>query len=118
MNNKLSFQVGEGRTKVQLEAHEIGKDYLVTITGGKKHIGSVGVGAFHKESGRGYSSVITFPGHKDDRLAKKSSEEIAKKVKKNIVVVSGFHLENITQSEIDEVMKNAEKAVSKFISSV
>ncbi|KXA98449.1 hypothetical protein AKJ39_02060 [candidate division MSBL1 archaeon SCGC-AAA259J03] len=116
MDNRISFQIGEGRTEVQLEVNVIGEDYLVTITGGKEHIGAVGTGAFHEESGRGYSSVIAFPGHKDDRLAKKSSEEIAKKVKKNVVVVSGFHLENITPSEIDKVMKNTKKAVSRFIS--
>ncbi|KXA92496.1 hypothetical protein AKJ65_07520 [candidate division MSBL1 archaeon SCGC-AAA259E19] len=111
----MNLSIGEGRTEVFLEGEKIGIGYLVKITGGEVHIGAVALGSFHKKSGRAYSSVMTLPGHKDDRIAKESAEIIARELRTDAVVVTGIHIDNITETEIKEIIKNSRKIVSRFI---
>ena len=101
-----------GRIQVTLTAVEIGDDLLVTITGGKGHIGAAALGT--NAGGLASSSVITTPGHRDDRVAKDAAEKLAKALKKNVVVVSGIHFDNITKEEIDEVLRLCKEMVGSL----
>ena len=58
-----------GRTEIILEAKKIGEDYLLTLTGGREHVGAVAIGLFDEKSQRASSSVITMPGHREEQLA-------------------------------------------------
>ena len=106
---------GIARSRVNLEAKSIGDDCLVTITGGKEHIGSVAVASFHEESGRASSSVLTLPGHREDRIAKESSEKIANELQKRVIVVACIHFDDITSDEIEKIILNCRKVVDKFL---
>jgi hypothetical protein len=115
LNEKMGLVEGTARSRVSFEAQSIGDDCLVTITGGKEHVGSVAVASFHEEMGRAYSSVLTLPGHREDRIAKESSEKIAKELQKRVVVVAGIHLDDITSDEIEKIILNCKKVVDRFI---
>jgi hypothetical protein len=96
------FSNSSGRIAVSLKAVDIGNDLLVTITGGKAHIGAAAVGI--KVEGVATSSVITVPAHREDRVVKDAAEKLAKKLDKTVVVVSGIHYDNITKEEIAETL--------------
>lgn len=91
-----------GRIAIELSATPIGDDLLVVITGGEAHIGAVGAG--NRCGGMATSSVITMPGHRDDRIAKDAAERITKKTGCNCAVVAGVHYEDITVQEIGDVL--------------
>lgn len=113
MTSEISLAKGEGRTKICLLARKIGRDLIITITGGREHAGAIGIGLFIND--KATSSVITLPNHKEDAIAKQAAEEIAKELRTNAVVIAGVHLDNITREEIDEVIENSKMLVAEFI---
>ncbi len=98
-----------GRLAVSLKAVDIGNDLLVVITGGRAHIGATAVGI--KTEGIATASVITTPGHREDRVVKDAAEKLAKKLDKTVVVVSGIHYDNITKDEIAETLRLCDELV-------
>ncbi|MGA9139756.1 MAG: hypothetical protein WBZ29_06005 [Methanocella sp.] len=98
----IMLKKSAGRIEVALEATRIGKDLLVVITGGAGHIGAVGTGT--NCGGMAVSSVITTPGHRDDRIAKDMAERITKMLGCNCAVVAGVHYDGITAQEIKDVL--------------
>lgn len=99
-----------GRINIELKAAEIGEDLLVTITGGKAHIGATALGT--NCGGLASSSVITTPGHRDDRVAKTAAEKLAKALGRNVTVVSGIHYDHITKEEIDKALQLCDELVN------
>jgi gallate decarboxylase subunit D len=91
-----------GRIEVELNATRVGKDLVVVISGGQGHIGAVGAGT--NCGGLAVSSVLTVPGHRDDRIAKDAAERISKKLGCNCAVVAGVHYDNISPQEIKDVL--------------
>lgn len=108
---------GEGRTKVNLRANNMGDDLVVYIYNENAHLGAVAVGEYDYEHQRASVSVITRLGHKDDAIAQRAAYLISKATRKPVCVIAGIHLENITTKEIDEISKNALSAVEELISS-
>ena len=99
---------------VKLESKEIGEDLLVILTGGEKpHAGAVAFAGPYDASA--YSSVISKPGHKESDLAKLQAERICKRLKKNVVLVAGIHIDNATKNDIDILLKNAVAQVDRFL---
>ncbi len=107
---------GEGRTRVNLLASELGNDLVVTIYNENAHIGAVAVGEYDYEHQRTSVSVITRLGHKDDAIAQKAAHLISKSIKKPVCVIAGVHLDNITREEIDKILENAMSVVEEFVS--
>ena len=108
---------GEGRTKVNLLASDMGDDLVVSIYNENAHIGAVAVGEYDFEHKRASVSVVTRLGHKDDAIAQKAAHLISKSTGKPVCVIAGIHLDNITQEEIDKILGNAMSAVDEFIGS-
>ncbi|AAM04152.1 TPA: hypothetical protein HA338_16300 [Methanosarcina acetivorans] len=106
-----------GRIEIILEAKKLGEDYLLTLTGGKEHVGAVAVGTLDKKSGRASSSVLTLPGHREEQLALDSARRISGATGKTSVVVAGIHVDNIIPEEIKEIISAAEEMVGSFIAS-
>ena len=66
---KYESTKGEGRTKVNLLAYNMGNDLVVSIYNKNAHIGAVAVGEYDHQEKRASVSVITRMGHKDDAIA-------------------------------------------------
>lgn len=113
MEHALSW--GEDRLRVSLQATAMGKDLLVQIFNENAHIGAVAVGEYDFKNGRASVSVLTRLGHKDDAIAQRAAYLISKSTQKVVCVVAGVHLDNITQSEIIQLMDNAVRAVQDFL---
>ena len=102
MNNQIVLEKSSGRLTVSLSATRLGPDLLVVLSGGAAHIGAVGAG--NTCSGLASSSVITMPGHRDDRIAKEAAERLSKSFRCNCVVVAGIHYDHISPEEINDIM--------------
>lgn len=102
-----------GRLSVSLKAVDIGDDLLVTIAGGKAHVGAVAVGITC--GGLASSSVITVPAHREDRVVKDAAEKLAKVLDKSVVVVAGIHYDNMTKEEINETLRLCDALIEALV---
>jgi len=107
-------RVRKNKHEVKLNSFEVGDDLIVVLTGGDKaHAGAVAVALPYKKTA--CSSVISLPEHKDSDLAKPLAERIAKKTKKRVIMIAGLHIDNATEDDIYQLVKNSEKVVDEFI---
>jgi hypothetical protein len=112
--------------KYDLEAglRWIGEDLLVAVWGGDKpHIGAVSA-AQSRPSLRdpnaisATASVLCFPSHKEDELAKAMSEVLAAVLDTKVVVTAGIHWDNITSGGIRQVMENSKILVDLILEKI
>lgn len=98
----LDFLLEAGGTK-------IGEDILLYVKGGEKpHIGCT-VMAVPRPSLSGNkqisatSSVLNLTGHKDESLCRTLAEMVCSACGKTVVCTGGFHMDQITLQQIQEV---------------
>jgi hypothetical protein len=115
---KYELTRGEGRTRVNLAASELGHDLVVSIYNENAHLGAVAVGEYDPKTGRTAVSVITRLGHKDDAIAQKAAYLIGKSTKRPVCVIAGVHIDNITQEEIDRILENSNIVVEEFVKQI
>ncbi len=104
-----------GRIEISLEAKKIGEDYLLTLTGGREHVGAVAIGLFDENSQRASSSVITMPGHREEQLALNGAKQVSRATKKTSVFVAGIHQDDITPEEIRDIVSTAGEMIESFV---
>jgi hypothetical protein len=104
-----------GSIEIILEANKIGDDYLLTLTGGKEHVGAVAIGFFDEKSQRASSSVLTLPGHREEQFALQGARQVTRATKKTTVFVAGIHQDNISPEEIRDIVSVAGEMVENFI---
>ncbi len=105
---RSTFSVKRGRFRVFARVDEMGEDLLVTLWGGAVHIGAVAM-AVPRPSLRdprarsATSSVLTYPGHKEDATVKLMSELLSARLGRNVVVVAGLHWDGLEPVDIGQV---------------
>ena len=106
---RFQVEISKGRFKIRASVQEVGQDLLVSIWGGTRpHIGAVGI-AIPRPSLKNprqwsaTSSNFTFLGHKEDTVVKKTSEILATRLRRNVVVTAGIHWDKITLNEIETI---------------
>jgi len=104
--DELRLASGEGASQVEVRAHWVGRDLVVTIGGGTHaHVGAVAV-AQPRPSLKGdgsvsaTASVIALLGHKEDELARWAALHLAAKLNRTVVVTAGLHVDNATMEQI------------------
>lgn len=118
-----SFDVseGEGRFEVLAKVFELGPDCLVILWGGTRpHVGAVGMAQVRPSlrdpnKSAASSSVFTFVGHKEDMVAKMMSEELAKRLGRNTVVVAGIHWDNLSDAEIKIITRLSQTILEDIV---
>lgn len=108
------------RNNIYLQGAYIGKDLLIILSGAEEHIGCV-VQSFprpslkenHKISAS--SSILSVIGHKDDYLCRYVAEYFCKTLETMVVCTGGIHIENATESDIQEVVDGVKKWIPKII---
>jgi gallate decarboxylase subunit D len=117
-----SFTVRESQGNLEVSAQVVpmGGDVLVILYGGIVHIGAVAMGSprpslSDPRTVSATSSVFSFLGHMEDRVAKPMAEELAKKLDKKTVVVAGIHWADLSVEEIGTVLELCERLQYKVI---
>ncbi|QGU96127.1 hypothetical protein GOM49_14405 [Clostridium bovifaecis] len=99
--------IERGRIKINAKAFLVGEDLCVIISGGDSpHIGCVTLSVprpslLDKNRISATTSILNLIGHKDDEAAKYVSQTLSSRLNKNVVVICGIHVDNITAVEID-----------------
>jgi gallate decarboxylase subunit D len=110
----ITLNAGRGRTKVSLSAKWLGKDLIVCLFNGQGHLGAVAVADFCHAENRASTSVITRLGHKDDAVARDAAHTLCRKFKKPVCAIAGIHVDDITEEEIAEILRNCGALVEKL----
>ena len=109
------YHEGDGRTRVGMSVNQIGEDLVVCLFNEAGHIGATAVADFCEKENRASVSVITRPGHMEDKLASDAARRLCKAVRRPVCVIAGIHLDNITEDEIAEILANCEKLLSAVV---
>ncbi|QHA00983.1 hypothetical protein [Dehalobacter restrictus] len=108
----MKIAISQDKLALSYEISVIGHDILISVTGGKQHIGSVAVGNC------GMVTTYTAEGHRDDALAEPLAQEVSRALQCVCLVSAGFHQDNLTKEEIAMVLKNHQQgmqAVMKYL---
>lgn len=111
--NKITQTIG--KAELVLEWELMGDDYIVTLKGGREHIGAVAVGMYDAGKGISTSSVISLPGHREEGISLNSARKISSFTQRTTVFMAGIHLDDITGEEINKIVEASEDMVDKFI---
>lgn len=115
ISNSLTVSTGSGRLDLSAQCHWVGPDLVVLVTGGElPHVGAVAVAAPRPSLAdpsvtSATASVITYPSHKEDRLAQAIAELLSAKLETRVVVTAGCHWDNLDSEGITQVSANGSR---------
>ena len=106
--------------EIQCDVIQMGKDYTIALYGGEQpHVGcAVMTTARPSLSGTGIgvtSSVISSVGHKEEIVARRFAERLAKEKNCTVVCSCGIHIDNITSEQINIVQEKCEKLIDRIL---
>lgn len=110
--------------EVAAEVRLVGDDLLVVLSGGTRpHIGAVGLAeprpSLQEPSlTSATSSVFTFPGHREDDLAKQQAEQLARQLGRKVVVVAGMHWDELPAQAIPKVLALCQRLTAAIVAAV
>ena len=90
----------------------IGEDVLLCLQGGERpHLGCVvqtepRVSLSGDGSVSATSSVLNFPGHKDEVICRWMAEKVSRELNRRVICTGGFHKDGISAEEIREVQES------------
>lgn len=98
----------------------MGRDLTVCVSGGDTpHIGSVVMSVARPSlTGNGVgvtSSVLNGMGHKDEYVARKFAETLAKNYNCTAVCACGIHIDEITESQLKQVSDCCDRLLEKLL---
>ncbi len=104
------MKVGKGRTAVTLDIKRLSEGMIVSVTGGKSHIGVVVMAA------DGEIQVWKREEHEEEEIAINVTKAFAAKTTEPILCYCGIHIEEAKPEEIEQITKNAETAAKRYTS--
>ena len=111
----LVLSRGRGRTRITISMQLLGKDLILCIYNEEAHIGTVAIADYEHKEARASTSLITRLGHKDDVVAYATAHKVCKHTKKPVCVVAGIHVDNITEMEIKQIVRNTNNLVDTLL---
>ncbi|MGQ9759158.1 MAG: prenylated flavin chaperone LpdD [Candidatus Methanomethylicaceae archaeon] len=104
-------EYGEGRHKVWLDIIDAGHDLIVFIGGGEKpHVGAISVCTFN-----GSPFTISLLEHKDYIITHNASQIICKETGRNTTVLSGIHIDNASEKDIEVILRNSKECTRMML---
>lgn len=119
MDGDITYEKELAFAKITVRITKIGEDYSVLLAGGTKpHIGCTVLTVPRPSlTGDGSisvtSSVLNLTGHKDEKICRYLAEQTAKLKNAAVVCTGGFHMDDITEVQIKEVIKAVEEIMSQ-----
>jgi gallate decarboxylase subunit D len=119
-----TLSAGTGPLAVSASLQTIGADMLIAVWGGTQpHIGALAVATPHPDPAIEHqrsSTVLqfSFPGHRDEVIARRVAERVASALKRTVAVSAGFHVPDITPDGIKAVLANTDMLIENIIGTV
>jgi hypothetical protein len=98
---------------IELSAIAVGRDVLLLITGGVRHIGAASIAYLNGENVE--VSTSTVPHHKEHTISESIAVKTAAALRKTVTVVMGIHYDNLTEEGILEVVKIVNRKVDQYL---
>jgi hypothetical protein len=116
-----TLKTRSGSFDIEAVVHWVGRDLLVSISGGEvPHIGAVA--AAHPRPSlkdprqiSATASVICYTAHKEDDLAKHVAETLAATLNTRVVVTAGIHWDNLSEKGIHQIVENSRDLVALIL---
>ena len=114
------FQIEQDGFTVEACCSKMGDDYLLSIWGGRAHIGAVAMAqprdSLQDPTRRSATaSVFCYVGHKEDQLAKESAERLARELNAKVVVAAGLHWDELQPAGAAKVARNVNLLIEQII---
>jgi hypothetical protein len=109
-------RVGRGRQSVSIRVQAVGRDLLVTVTGGQAHAGAVAMAAptaGTPGAGAGARALV-IPPHKEGPLAEECARLVADAAGCACVAVAGIHQDEAAPDEIAAIVANAHSGMRRL----
>lgn len=107
--------------RLEVSAAFVGEDVLLCLQGGgRPHLGCVvqtepRMSLTGDGSVSATSSVLNFPGHRDEVICRWMAEEVSKKLNRRVICTGGFHKDGILPEEIRMVQERVEQLTEGLI---
>ena len=99
---------GSGRLRVHLWWRFAGEDLIVFIGGGKEHVGSASIC-----DGKLYTARRG--EHMDFIVSDSAARRINRELGLTACVICGIHVDNASEEEIEQLVRNADECVGRLI---
>jgi len=107
-------RVGRGRQAVSIRVLAVGRDLLVTVTGGQAHAGAVAMAAPKGGTPGAGARALVIPPHKEGPLAEECARLVAEAAGCTCVAVAGIHQDAAAAEEIAAIVANARSGMRKL----
>ncbi|WNS45030.1 hypothetical protein [Paenibacillus sp. MMS20-IR301] len=98
---------------IELSEIAVGRDLLLLITGGVRHIGAASTAYMDGETARVMTSAV--PHHKEHTISEAIALEVAAALNRTVTVVMGIHYDNLSKEGIAEVVRIVGDKVSQYL---
>ena len=98
---------------IELSATVVGRDLLLLITGGLRHIGASSTAYVDGDRIEVLTSAV--PNHKEHTLTETIAMRVAEATRRTVTVVMGIHYDNLSKEDIMEVVKMVEDKVNFYL---
>ncbi|OMD17240.1 hypothetical protein BSK66_18975 [Paenibacillus odorifer] len=98
---------------IELKATAVGRDLLLLISGGVRHIGATSTAYLEGEQVKVLTSAV--PHHKEHTISEPIAIRVAEALNKTVTVVMGIHYDNLTKEGIMEVVEIVNLKVNQYL---
>ncbi|WP_019910770.1 prenylated flavin chaperone LpdD [Paenibacillus sp. HW567] len=99
---------------IELTAVEVGRDLLLLITGGVRHIGAASTA--YLEDGVAKVSTSAVPHHKEHTISESAALKAAAVLNRTVTVVMGIHYDNLSKEGIAQVVETVNRKIDQYLS--
>ncbi len=106
---------------LEISAAFVGEDILVCMQGGERHHLGCVIQTEPRKSLTGdgsmsaTSSVLNYPGHKDEMICRYVAEKISRELNRRVVCTGGFHKDGLLPEEIREVQMTVKQMAERIV---
>ncbi|AZK47422.1 hypothetical protein [Paenibacillus lentus] len=100
-------------TDITLQAITVGRDRLLIISGGERHIGASSTAYW--EDGRVCVQTHVVPGHKEHILSEGYALRVAAELRQTVTLVMGIHYDQLQRDEIDRIHKHVTSLIDGYL---
>jgi gallate decarboxylase subunit D len=98
---------------IELTATTVGRDLLLLISGGVRHIGAASTAYLNGE--RVEVQTSTVPHHKEHTISEDIAVRVAEALNRTVTVVMGIHYDDLTKDGIKEVVEIVNNKVNQYL---
>ena len=102
----------DAKTFVNYRLEQLGRDWVLYITGGEAHLGSI---ACSESDSSSNVWQITLKNHKEDVIVRNATQRLKAVLPGEILVIGGIHYDQINRRQIQQIVENCELILERLV---